>query len=127
MSDPRRAAALKALARHCHICGFAVPPLHETNEAVNGYRYFTGRDPLGREFAMGYDPRPLSQVERGALWEIVNCDITRFPGMEAKLIEVANRISGMRGEPPTHPDPVMLGEWLAEIMQAGLTDAEIDL
>jgi len=55
--------------------------------------------------------------------EILEGDITAFPTMEAKAIEVANRISGTCGGPSCHPDPVMLLEWVDEINKAGLSDA----
>lgn len=54
--------------------------------------------------------------------EILQADITSFPNMEAKVIEVCNRISGLRGEAHCHPDPVMLLEWIAEINAAALSD-----
>lgn len=56
------------------------------------------------------------------LMEALEADCTSFQAMEAKLIEVANRISGMRGQPPCHPDPVMLSEWVAEINRAALSE-----
>ncbi len=56
------------------------------------------------------------------LKQLAEGDITELPAMEAKVIEIANRISGMRGEEPTHPDPVMLLEWFAELTAAGLGD-----
>ncbi|WP_242136983.1 hypothetical protein [Sphingomonas sp. TREG-RG-20F-R18-01] len=56
--------------------------------------------------------------------EILTFDITRFPSMEAKAIEVSNYISGTKGEPPRCPDPVCLLEYCERIAAAGMKDAK---
>ena len=93
------------------VCGGDTPAVRA------GCSYFS-KDPLGPKIASAL----ASLIERNlALEEALECDCTQFPLMEAKLIEVANRISGMRGKPPCHPDPIMLSEWVAEINQASLS------
>lgn len=63
-------------------------------------------------------------ADNAKLREALDADCTAFPLMEAKLIEVANRISGLKGEPPCHPDPVMVSEWVSEINHAALAQQD---
>jgi len=56
------------------------------------------------------------------LRELLEFDPTRFPSMEAKAIEIANRIAGPRGGPPSIPDPVQVLEDAAALMEAGVGD-----
>lgn len=71
--------------------------------------------------------RALTRRELTALREILDGDITAFPTMEAKTIEICNRIAGKRGEPGNPPDPVIMLEYIAEILAAGMADARIVL
>lgn len=71
--------------------------------------------------------RMLTRRELVALREILETDITSFPSMEAKTIEVCERIAGKRGEPCRPPDPVILLEYMAEILACGIRDAGLVL
>lgn len=67
----------------------------------------------------------IAEVARaafGAIAEILAFDCTGFPSMEAKAVEWANRISGPKGQPPYHPDPVGILEMCEEIATAALQD-----
>jgi hypothetical protein len=71
---------------------------------------------------MSDDRLPVSRET--LLTEILTFDITRFPSMEAKAVEWANRIAGPRGGKPSLPDPVCVLEMCEDIAAAGLVDAE---
>lgn len=60
-----------------------------------------------------------------AALQVVTFDCTRFPGVEAKAIEWANRIAGPKGRAPYHPDPIGVLEMCTDIMAAGLDDAKL--
>lgn len=69
----------------------------------------------------------MTDEHRATMRELLQFDCTRFPSMEAKATEIANRVSGPPGGPPRLPDAVQVLEDAAALMAAGLADAGVRL
>jgi hypothetical protein len=103
--------------------------LLERLEAVEGGPFPPGaigtcwhRNPDGPEAATRI--RQL-EAENGALREILTFDCTAFPAMEAKAIEWANKISGLKGQPHHHPDPIGILELCEDIAKSALNELRL--
>lgn len=47
-------------------------------------------------------------------------DCTGYPGMENLAVQFCQEIAGLRGRPPSHPDPVRLLEMAHEMLKAAV-------